>query len=95
MESKESHFGLQMGNCPIPVAEDSGLNLDFQKDQTAIIKILVWAQSKQVPNVEKYVQTPMWKCLTVFFLSNEEWSAFFFYPIFTLLAIGSCSIAVA
>ena len=23
---KESHFSLQMGNCPIPVAEDSGLS---------------------------------------------------------------------
>ena len=22
---KKSHFSLQMGNCPIPVAEDSGL----------------------------------------------------------------------
>ena len=24
---KKSHFSLEMGNCPIPVAEDSGLYL--------------------------------------------------------------------
>ena len=27
---KKSRFNLQMGNCPIPVAEDSGQNLFFR-----------------------------------------------------------------
>ena len=68
----KSHFSLQMGDCPIPVAEDSGPSLRFSKDcrflfWNSILNIILptgWAVFS--------VQSWSWSCLFCF-RKNCNW----------------------
>ena len=50
---KKSHFSLLMGNCPIPVAEDSGLNrFDCSQDSSFFHKTIFCSEASVTFNCQ-------------------------------------------